>query len=73
MNRGTKQYRAALILLLIMVGFCSYPSQPALANGDEVGEYWEGYEERENEYAEATGEIAFYLGLLLNLVFVAVC
>ncbi|ALL00396.1 hypothetical protein Pyrde_0346 [Pyrodictium delaneyi] len=58
-----------------MVGFATILVKPALANGDEVGEYWEEYgeyDEYENEYAEAMGEIAFYLGLLLNLGFVAV-
>jgi len=72
LNKSTKQYGVALILLLVVVEFAAILVKPALADGDEVEEYWEEYGEYENEYAEAMGEIAFYLGLLLNLGFAAV-
>ncbi len=59
--------RLAALLLLLLVVLGAAVSKAVWANGDEEEEEWE-----EDDFAEGLGEVAWNLGLALNLAFVAV-
>ncbi|WP_048191484.1 hypothetical protein [Pyrolobus fumarii] len=79
--RDVKAFKIAGVLILFLVCLAAILAKPVQANGENGeeehdyvgGEAWEAEEDEfGEEYAKTMGKIAFYLGLMLNLGFVAV-